>query len=825
MTDIECKRERGFTARGNDKNRRLSVFGRRRVMRRCVITVLSAGLLIGLTSCVPNSVLHPEYQAPTATSSGGLPPSVVAGSAEFGWPRTIIAGSVTNIVYAPQVDSWDGHTLLGRSAVAVQTGAQPQPTYGVVTLKAVTLVNKTAGLVSLDNIQITGGDFPSSRTNTSLYVRALREKFPKHLDGLPLDQLESSYVVPPQKLKGPSQALNNTPPKIIVSTKPAILIYIDGPPIARPVPGTDLERIINSHALLLRDKSGEHYLHFLDGYLKAPSLAGPWTVASEPPAGAAEAEKQALVAPVPADLLTAPSDAQNKEAMSLKNTAPPIVYVATSPSELLIFQGEPNFMPIQGTQLLYASNTSGNVFKLLTDQRIYVLLSGRWFASASLDGPWQFVTGKDLPADFANIPDSSPKENVKASVPGTEQATEALINNSIPQSEKVPRNAQMEDPRIDGTPRIEPIAGTSLHYVANSATPIVEVDQNSWYACQNGIWFTSTSVNGPWTVATSVPPVIYTIPPSSPLYYLTYVQVYGEAPDGVYEGYTPGYMGTVVDPYGVVVYGTGYWYPPWVGYYWYGWPYTWGFGWGPCWTPWYSWYFGFGFGWGWGWYGPWGWWHCHPVGPWWGPFPHTLHNGGVVVAQTRNAAGTAARVFPTTGTGSTMASRATPAPLTASSFGRAYNSRTGALVAGQRAPVQNVFDPGNRSPSGVGAWNQRGTAANSGSWRPANQQIPTGAGSSFTGQGRGVAHGYAGPGMYSYPGSAGRYPGWGAYHGGPQGFYHGGGSYGGGAYGGARSGGGGAPSGGGSHGGGGGGGGHGGGGGGGGGGHGGGSGR
>ncbi|WP_187640050.1 hypothetical protein [Bosea sp. F3-2] len=32
---------------------------------------------------------------------------------------------------------------------------------------------------------------------------------------------------------------------------------------------------------------------------------------------------------------------------------------------------------------------------------------------------------------------------------------------------------------------------------------------------------------------------------------------------------TPGYYGTVVAPGGVVVYGTGYYYPAWVGTYWY----------------------------------------------------------------------------------------------------------------------------------------------------------------------------------------------------------------------------------------------------------------
>ena len=62
-------------------------------------------------------------------------------------------------------------------------------------------------------------------------------------------------------------------------------------------------------------------------------------------------------------------------------------------------------------------------------------------------------------------------------------------------------------------------------------------------------------------VATSVPPVIYTIPPSNPLYRVTYVEVYGNTATTVTYGYTIGYeMGYVSN--GVVVYGTGYYYPP-----------------------------------------------------------------------------------------------------------------------------------------------------------------------------------------------------------------------------------------------------------------------
>jgi len=61
---------------------------------------------------------------------------------------------------------------------------------------------------------------------------------------------------------------------------------------------------------------------------------------------------------------------------------------------------------------------------------------------------------------------------------------------------------------------------------------------------------------------------------------VTYVRVYSSTPSTVFVGYTPGYYGTVMSTDGVVVYGTGYVYPVYVGAYWYPPPPTYGFGWG-----------------------------------------------------------------------------------------------------------------------------------------------------------------------------------------------------------------------------------------------------
>src|SRR4030095_10729116 len=107
----------------------------------------------------------------------------------------------------------------------------------------------------------------------------------------------------------------------------------------------------------------------------------------------------------------------------------------------------------------------------------------------------------------------------------------------------------------------------------------IMVSPSEWFAVQSGVWFTSTSATGPWVVAGSGPAGIYSLPASSPLYYVTYVRVYSATPQYVVVGYTPGYLGTVVSPGGVIVYGTGYTYASYVGTtLWYPRPVHYGFG-------------------------------------------------------------------------------------------------------------------------------------------------------------------------------------------------------------------------------------------------------
>jgi hypothetical protein len=242
-----------------------------------------------------------------------------------------------------------------------------------------------------------------------------------------------------------------------------------------------------------------------------------------------------------------------------------------------VFAGKPDFAPIVGTGLTWATNTSSDVLRETASGNYFALLAGRWFRSAALTGPWMFVASDALPADFAKIPPTSRAGAVLAAVAGTQQAREAAIENSIPQTATIPRkNGPQFTAKYDGPPQFVAIPGTMLSYAVNAAVPVIRTEANVYVAAVAGIWFTSPAATGPWTLATSVPASIDAIPPSSPVFYVRYVRIYGVTDAVVFGGYTPGYLGAVRTPAGTVVYGTGYAYTPWIGNVWYPAPSTYG---------------------------------------------------------------------------------------------------------------------------------------------------------------------------------------------------------------------------------------------------------
>ncbi len=519
--------------------------------RRC------AAVLLCLTLVVPGAV-SAQTPPPTGQTLTNAPAKA--------WPREFSLPNAMVLVYQPQVSQWIDDRIDVRFALAIKPKGAAAESFGTVFATARTSVNKSLRTVVFDDFKITKSVFPALPDNGAAYLDALQKQFAASVRSVALDRLKVSPTM--TNASPPSVAVDNTPPRIVVSNVSAILVPIDGTPVLRPVAGnTRFERVINTRALLLRDTVEKYfYIHVYDGWLQTPALDLPWTRPFITPPGL-DAVARAAMTTRGVDMLIGDPKA-NPPAMLATNK--PQIVVSTTPAELIVFNGPPDFVPIAGTSLRWAANTGADVLQDATTNNYYVLLAGRWFTSATLIGPWTFVASNALPADFARIPTTSLAAAVLPAVAGTPQAKEALVDNRIPQTAIVPLvNGPTFTATFDGAPKLAPIAGTTLTYALNAPMPVIATAAGPLYAVKAGVWFTAAQPTGPWTIATAVPPEIYTIPTSSPLHYVTYVRVYSTSATDVHVGYTPGYLGTAVAPTGTVVYGTGYNYAPWIGTTWY----------------------------------------------------------------------------------------------------------------------------------------------------------------------------------------------------------------------------------------------------------------
>ena len=491
------------------------------------------------------------------TAAAAPPPARPAGTAASTpvaatWPHTFTGDNGSALVYQPQVISWpDRGTLNARMAIAVTPTGAKTPTLGTIQVAFDTRTDLDTRYVTLTNPKLVSTQFPTLDTNRAVqFGNAItaglgnlgNKQVPLDSVLLSLRQQGGAPPAPP--------AMKNDPPVIFRSERPASLVVFDGEPVLSPVGDTTIQVAVNTNWDVFF-YGNTWYLLNNGAWLAAPAYRGPWAPAAR----------------LPGVFYTIPSDANFAKVRAqipgrtIAAADAPTIFVSTVPAEIIVTIGRPSLQGIPGTGLSYVSNTAADLFQDSSSGTWYYLVSGRWFSAPSLDGPWTFATAS-LPPGFAQIPPSGPRGSVLVSVPGTPQAQEALIQAQIPQQGTLSRTAAKLEVVYSGPPQFQPIVGTTMFYAVNTPHDVIRVG-NVYYSCWQGAWFTATSPTGVWILADSVPEVIYTIPASNPLYYVTYVRVYGSTTTTVTYGYTAGYTMGYVSA-GVVVYGTGWYYPPYV---------------------------------------------------------------------------------------------------------------------------------------------------------------------------------------------------------------------------------------------------------------------
>lgn len=467
-------------------------------------------------------------------------------AADPGWPRVFKSGKKQLTVYQPQVDYWRGYTNIHyRCAIALK-GVTKQEKFGVAEIDAVTVTDQAERIVALVPTQ-RDIRFPNtSDSDLQALRRAVDElRPPGQAMTISLDRV-LAYLNPAEQPTQHPVELNLEPPKVFYSRQPAILVMILGEPQFQPVETnrTDLLFALNTNWDLFYDTGAQRYfLLNQDNWLTAPEVKGPWTPAQNLPASFS--------------MLPANDNWSNvrQNLPGKRLSVAPVVFVTTEPAELIMTRGEPSYSPINGTRLLRVTDTDSVLFLNSGDGKFYFLVAGRWFRAASLDGPWQ-AASRDLPADFARIPDSDPAAFVKASVPGTREAQDAVLLGSVPATTTVYTTNATVQVVYNGAPQFKPIETTTVQYAINSPYAVF-LAGGKYYCCDSGVWFVSAGAMGPWAYCTSVPAAIYTIPASNPHYNVTYVVVQSATPQTVVYTQTAGYSGAYVATTGVLMFGAG----------------------------------------------------------------------------------------------------------------------------------------------------------------------------------------------------------------------------------------------------------------------------
>lgn len=176
--------------------------------------------------------------------------------------------------------------------------------------------------------------------------------------------------------------------RIFFAEAPAALVRVDGNPVYRPIPGTNLERVVNTKALIVRNPDGTHYLRVRDGWMESYELVGEWYVSGWSPVEEARLTTGAALL------------SDDVVASSRLDKNPPTVFVTLGPAALVVTDGAPRYQTIAGTSLHRLANTTATVYREPTDDQLYVRVGDDWYRAWKIEGRWQHIAAGLLPLDI-----------------------------------------------------------------------------------------------------------------------------------------------------------------------------------------------------------------------------------------------------------------------------------------------------------------------------------------------------------------------------------------------------------------------------------------
>ena len=281
--------------------------------------VLAAGLVgLGLLSSAS------LYAAPTAAALNAQ------AAAAASWPHTIEHEGASVTVYQPQAISWpDRKRLTARAALSITRPGQPKPLLGSIEINLATVTDEASGVVSLSDPKLLASHFPALDTQHAAEADA---RIRAALAQMQIRQVPlASVLLSLKQLPVEAVKVDNTPPVIFYSAKPASLVVFDGEPVLVPAGKTPLTYAVNTNWQVFND-AGTWYLLNNGYWFSAAQIGGPFAPVSKLPDAFAALKKdgtfKTVVPYIPAKALPAKQPT-------------PQIFLSQKPAEIIVTAGPP----------------------------------------------------------------------------------------------------------------------------------------------------------------------------------------------------------------------------------------------------------------------------------------------------------------------------------------------------------------------------------------------------------------------------------------------------------------------------------------------------
>jgi hypothetical protein len=270
----------------------------------------------------------------------------------MGWPREIEKKGYLVTFYQPQLESFDQNMLEGRMAVSIKK-KDGQPVFGATWFQTRVVTDYDTRMVTFEDLEFKDGKFPDIEEED---YKGLKDVVMKEIGKWDLTISMDRFLATLETIKSPEEEIDdngydNTPPIIYYRKEPAILIMVDGGATLQPTEESSVMRVVNTpFFVVLETKKNKYYINGGDWWFESEKLEEEWKQVKKPPKSVRKYyESQNTQTSTELDSVATAMD------------DPPEIIVSTEAAELILSDGEPEFKSVEGTELLYLSNSESDV--------------------------------------------------------------------------------------------------------------------------------------------------------------------------------------------------------------------------------------------------------------------------------------------------------------------------------------------------------------------------------------------------------------------------------------------------------------------------------